>query len=127
MLFRSKVERTQALNDVPKEDGTYFFSSPRREPGFKVVQILEGGGVGMIVHAREGKLHIGREDGDMNFPNDPFISGTHLKVELTGDTLKLVDLDSKNGTYLKVSGEKELTHGDYIFLGKQLLRVEITN
>jgi pSer/pThr/pTyr-binding forkhead associated (FHA) protein len=81
----------------------------------------------MIVHARDGELQIGREGGDMNFPNDPYISGTHLKLAMAGDALKLTDLGSKNGTYLKISGEKSLAHGDYLFIGKQLLRVEITN
>jgi len=81
----------------------------------------------MIVHAKDGKVEIGREGGDMNFPNDPYISSRHLRVEMAGSALKLVDLGSKNGTYLRISGEKALTHGDYLFIGKQLLRVEITN
>ncbi len=122
-----KVERVPDYIDDPAEDGTYFFSSPRREPSFRVIQILEGGGFGMIVHAKDGKVEIGREGGDMNFPNDPYISSRHLRVELSGSALKLIDLGSKNGTYLKISGEKALTHGDYLFIGKQLLRVEITN
>jgi pSer/pThr/pTyr-binding forkhead associated (FHA) protein len=122
-----KVERVPEYNDDPSDDGTYFFSSPRREPTFRVVQVLEGGGSGMIVHAKDARVEIGREGGDMNFPNDPYISSRHLRVELEGDALKIVDLGSKNGTYLKISGETALTHGDYLFMGKQLLRVEITN
>jgi len=122
-----KVERVAPYNDDPADDGTYFFSSPRNEPSFRVVQVLEGGGYGMIVHAKDGKVEIGREGGDMNFPNDPFISSKHLRVEITNNVLKLIDLGSKNGTYLKISGEKALAHGDYLFIGKQLLRVEITN
>ena len=38
----------------------------------------------------------------------------------------LLDLGSKNGTYLRMHGTQALQHGDYLFLGKQLLRVEIT-
>jgi len=122
-----KVERVSEYNDDPADDGTYFFSSPRREPSFRVIQVLEGGGSGMIVHAKDGKVEVGREGGDMNFPNDPYISSRHLKVEMEGDAIRIVDLGSKNGTYLKISGETALTHGDYLFIGKQLLRVEITN
>ena len=40
--------------------------------------------------------------------------------------LVLTDLDSKNGTFFKIEGEHELVHGNYIFMGRQLLRVEIT-
>jgi pSer/pThr/pTyr-binding forkhead associated (FHA) protein len=122
-----KIERISEYDDEPNEDGTYFFSSPRREPTFRVIQVLEGGGCGMIVHAKDGKVEIGREGGDMNFPNDPYISSRHLRVEMEGNAIRIVDLGSKNGTYLKISGETALAHGDYLFLGKQLLRVEITN
>lgn len=123
-LFR--VEDVAAYDDNPEADGTYFFASPRVESNFRVVQVLEGGGDGMIVHAKDNAVVVGREGCDMNFPNDPYISGQHVKVELSGGTLNVVDLDSKNGTYIRIQGSCELSHGDYIFLGRQLLRVEIT-
>ena len=31
----------------------------------------------------------------------------------------------RNGTFIRVNGERVLKHGDYVFLGQQLLRVEI--
>jgi len=37
----------------------------------------------------------------------------------------LTDLGSKNGTFLRVVGEQALGHGDYVFMGQQLLRVEV--
>jgi pSer/pThr/pTyr-binding forkhead associated (FHA) protein len=123
-LFR--VEEVAPYDDNPESDGTYFFASPRVESSFRVVQVLEGGGDGMVVHAKENEVVVGREGCDMNFPNDPYISGQHVKVELSGGTLNVVDLESKNGTYIKIEGSSELAHGDYIFLGRQLLRVEIT-
>ena len=39
--------------------------------------------------------------------------------------LLVTDLGSKNGTFVRVDGEHALQHGDYIFMGQQLLRVEI--
>ncbi len=80
----------------------------------------------MVVHSVNNTATIGREGCDMNYPNDPYISGEHIKIEFTGGALQLSDMNSKNGTYLKVSGQRELVHGDYLFLGRQLLRVEIT-
>jgi len=121
-----RVEEVPPYDDEPEGDGTYFFSSPRTESSFRVVQILSGGGDGMTVHAPGTEVTIGREECDMNFPNDSYISGQHAKVEHAQGSLRITDLDSKNGTYMKVAGERELAHGDYIFLGRQLLRVEIT-
>ena len=42
-----------------------------------------------------------------------------------GARLTLTDLTSKNGTFLRIAGERALVHGDYVFMGQQLLRVEI--
>jgi hypothetical protein len=35
-------------------------------------------------------------------------------------------MQSRNGTSLRDKGQRELAHGDYLFVGRQLLRVEIT-
>ena len=122
-----RVESIPPFSDDPEADETYFFASPRTDSSFRVVQVLEGGGDGMVVCARENAVVVGREGSDMNFPNDPYISGAHVKVELVAGRLMIVDLGSKNGTYIKINGESVLAHGDYIFLGRQLLRVEIAS
>ena len=41
--------------------------------------------------------------------------------------MTLTDLNSRNGTYVRLKAERELSHGDYIFIGRKLLRVEITS
>ena len=124
-MFR--VEDVPPYDDTPEADGTYFFASPRESSSFRVIQVLEGGGDGIVVQSIQEEMNVGREGCDMNFPNDPYISGKHVKVARTDGRLVLVDRGSKNGTYVRVNGEAALTHGDYIFLGRQLLRVEITN
>ena len=43
-----------------------------------------------------------------------------------GTSFQLVDLGSKNGTFLRIHEEAPLQHGDYVFIGQQLLRVEVT-
>lgn len=122
-----RVDEVTPVNEQPAPDGTYFFASPYQDAAFKLVQVLEGGGDGMVVHAKDNVVVVGREDCDMNFPNDPYISAQHVKVEVVEGALTLCDVDSKNGTFIKIDGELELSHGDYLFLGRQLLRVEITD
>lgn len=124
-----RLDATPKDSSGPDPDQTYFYSSPKRPSPFRVVQVLEGGRDGMIYTARENSLQIGREDSDMNFPEDVFMSGSHAKVELGADgSFSLVDLGSRNGTYsrLRSDKEQELGHGDYVFIGHQLLRVEQT-
>ena len=113
------------IGPQPTDDGTYFFTSPPRPAYFRLLQRLQGGQLGLLMPAREPELHIGREDNDVNFPDDPFISGHHARLAFDGDQLTLTDLDSKNGTFLRIDGQQLLNHGDYVFMGQQLLRVEI--
>jgi pSer/pThr/pTyr-binding forkhead associated (FHA) protein len=123
-LFR--IDGPPKANDAPAPDGTYFYSSPKHPAPFKIIQILQGGSHGMAVCARGPSLQIGREGGDLNFPGDLYMSASHCKLEDNGGKLSLTDLNSRNGTYVRLKAERELGHGDYLFIGRKLLRVEIT-
>lgn len=110
----------------PDAESTYFYASPKRASKLRLAQRLRGGDVGLIFRARGDGVTIGREGNDMNFPDDPFISGHHAKVSIGADgRFTLTDLGSTNGSYVRVVDESPLVHGDYLFLGQQLLRVEI--
>jgi len=122
-----RLDRTPADSAGPDPDMTYFYASPKRPSPFRLTQVLRGGSDGMVVCSREATCSIGREDCDLNFPEDVFMSANHARITVAPDgTFSLLDNNSKNGTYLRIRGERELTQGDYVFLGHQLLRVEIT-
>ena len=109
------------------EPGTRFCGTPLRPWRFQLSQMLYGG-VGGVVHStRKKALTIGREACDVNFGYDRFISGRHARVEEREDGYFLVDLDSRNGTFYRLSPNVEvgLREGDYLFIGRELLRVEI--
>ncbi|MCB9567653.1 MAG: FHA domain-containing protein [Myxococcales bacterium] len=119
----------RALPDgTPDQEGTYRYSSPRPDGLFRVIQLLAGGGEGRISSARGGSLTLGREGNIVNFPTDRFISGRHARLDVASDSphLILTDTGSRNGTFVRIKGAQELFHGDYLFVGQQLLRVEIS-
>jgi pSer/pThr/pTyr-binding forkhead associated (FHA) protein len=120
-----EVQAPLVPSDEAEPDGTYYFASPRRIALFRVVQTLRGGDLGRAVHAETEVVTIGREGNDIDFPEDPFISGQHAQLTWNGGKIVLTDLSSRNGTFVRVAGERELLHGDYVFMGQQLLRVEI--
>jgi len=120
------VDAPPKIGDGPSSDGTYFYTSPKHQFLFRITQMLQGGTPGMSVLARQSSLQIGREGGDLNFPNDLYMSASHCKIEESSGKLTLTDLNSRNGTYLRIKEERELAHGDYLFMGRKLLRVEIT-
>ncbi|WAS98525.1 FHA domain-containing protein [Nannocystis punicea] len=112
----------------PDVNHTYSYTSPRPDARFRVVQLLAGGGEGRIVSAQATTLTLGREANHMNFPQDRFISGRHARLDSASDShhIILTDTGSRNGTFVRIKGAVELFHGDYIFIGQQLLRVEIS-
>jgi pSer/pThr/pTyr-binding forkhead associated (FHA) protein len=72
-----------------------------------------------------GILTIGREKGDVRIPDDPFLSQTHARVELRGESCILRDCGSTNGTFIEVMTAIELRPGDEIIIGGQLFRVAL--
>ena len=121
-----RVDPTPKDTSGPEADQTYFYSSPRRPSAFRITQVLEGGMDGIVCCAHEHTVQIGREECDINFPDDVYLSPRHARVEMSGESLELIDEGSQNGTYIRIRGERELSHGDYLFLGRNLLRVEVT-
>ncbi len=119
------IANAPMADDVPDNAGTYYSSSMPRPATLQITQHLRGGPTGWVFRLNGESLIIGREGNDINFPEDPFISGRHAEVRVTGGVLSVTDLGSRNGTFVRVNGEQVLRHGDYVFLGQQLLRVEI--
>lgn len=120
-----RLDLTPKLNETPDNEGTMFYGSPKAASPFRISQILQGGAYGMTVCARTNVLQLGREGGDLNFPADVYMSGSHCRIEENNGRFTLTDLNSRNGTYVRIKSERELGHGDYLFVGRKLLRVEL--
>ncbi len=107
-------------------DGTRYMGSPAPGGMFKILQIGIGGVVQNVYCLPESGAVLGREKGDIVFPHDKFMSGRHAQI-YTGDDDEcyLVDLNSSNGTWIKIWEKTRLRKGDYLFMGQQLFRVEV--
>jgi pSer/pThr/pTyr-binding forkhead associated (FHA) protein len=111
--------------DAAERDGTYYSCSMPRPALLEVIQHLRGGAIGAVFRLEHPVATVGREGNDIDFSDDPFISGRHAEIRLNGPSLSLTDLGSRNGTFVRIDKEQVLRHGDYVFMGQQLLRVEI--
>jgi len=123
-LFR--LEKVDAVSDDgPDNNGTSFYASPHGESGFRITQLFRGGRLGLTVHASGDSMVVGRDGTDVSFPEDLFMTGEHCRINNNNGSYTLTDLDSRNGTYVRIKQERELKHGDYVFIGRKLLRVEM--
>ena len=65
---------------------------------------------------------IGRQDGDIRFPEDVFLSPLHAKLSWEHDTLVVRDLGSRNGTWVFLEQAHRLLDGDLLLIGSQVIR-----
>ena len=110
---------------MPSGDDANIWGSPNPAAFGRLLQILEDGKTGEIRLLTGEQCNLGREQGEIIFPTDGFISGKHCCFYPSGDAIKMKDLGSSNGTYLRVKESAPLNHGDFLLIGNQMLRVEI--
>lgn len=122
LLVLEEVPLAESFRDA---EDTYYFGSVQPATGLRIRQILEGGFSGGGIMARGSMLTIGREGVEIEFPDDRFISGRHCALEFTPTGYTLTDLGSRNGTFIRLTSTATLSHGDFLFLGRQLLRIEV--
>lgn len=110
-------------------DGTRMFGTPLQPAWGRLTQVGRGGMAGDKFYLRGARVVIGREDGDLTFPNDPYVSREHasLKLEISGAAMAvyLEDLASANGTYVRIRGSAELSAMDTFRVGDQILRLRL--
>jgi pSer/pThr/pTyr-binding forkhead associated (FHA) protein len=109
----------------PLEDGTEVMGSPN--PGYwgKITVIIGRDVDGSAYPLLGDSVTLGRERGEINFPDDGYVSGLHARLSNQDGRVVLTDLGSSNGTFIKLQGERELRHDSYILLGQQLFRLSL--
>jgi pSer/pThr/pTyr-binding forkhead associated (FHA) protein len=107
----------------PTPDGTELMGSPN--PGYwgKLTVIIGRDITGAAFPLLGESVTLGRERGEINFPDDGYVSGLHARVSLRDGRVFLADLGSSNGTFIKVNGERAVGHDSFVLLGQQLFRL----
>ncbi len=104
-------------------DGTELMGSPN--PGYwgKLIVIIGRDVTGAVFPLLGEAVTLGRERGEINFPDDGYVSGLHARITLREGRAFLSDLGSSNGTFIKVNGERAIGHDSFVLLGQQLFRI----
>jgi pSer/pThr/pTyr-binding forkhead associated (FHA) protein len=108
----------------PLEDGTEIMGTPN--PGFwGRLSVIVGRDVdGSAFPLFGDAIVLGRERGDILFPEDGYVSGTHARISLRDGQVFLSDLGSSNGTFLRLRHERTIPTGSFVLMGQQLFRLE---
>jgi pSer/pThr/pTyr-binding forkhead associated (FHA) protein len=99
-------------------------ASPRTGQA-RLVTLLKDGSEGRSIPLGEGDADIGSQEGDITFPDDPYLSLRHARICCRAGTYTLRDLDSVNGLYVRLREAVELRDRDMVLIGQQVLRFEL--
>ena len=123
-LFRFEDFR-QVRPILPSEgDGTTVMGSPVRATWGRLAAVVAIDTRSAVWTLRKPDETLGRERGDILFPEDGFVSGLHCRVSCRNGRFFLSDLGSSNGSYVRIRGEYVLEPDDLMLLGQQLFKLE---
>ena len=101
MRFEIPFEVEKTLRPAV-EHGVVFFGTPVKPPWGRLRQLTAAGTSRDIYHLTRAEVTLGREQGDIVFGDDEFLSRRHAQVCFRGNRVTLVDLGSSNGTFVRL-------------------------
>ncbi|WP_394834161.1 FHA domain-containing protein [Pendulispora rubella] len=125
-IFRigQEIIRFEPLAPLPASpDGVERLGAPSKGYVGRIALIIGRDTTGNAFPVPEAGVHLGRERGDILFPEDGYVSGLHCHLAYAGGKLTLTDLGSSNGTFLRLREEVEVQNGDVLLMGQQLFRI----
>jgi len=127
-VFRigQEILRYESLPAVtPQPDGTERIGAATDGLVGRVSLVTGRDSVGNAFPVPISGIYLGRERGDILFPEDGYVSGLHCQLVVTGHRVSLLDVGSSNGTYVRMRGPRTLGNGDFLLLGQQLFRLQV--
>jgi pSer/pThr/pTyr-binding forkhead associated (FHA) protein len=116
-----RIEPIEA--STPGPDGVERLGSPSKGYVARIALVIGRDASGNAYPIPETGLHLGRERGDVLFPEDGYVSGLHCRIAYQNGQLFLTDLGSSNGSFVRLQAEAEVQNGDILLMGQQLFRI----
>jgi len=111
--------------EPPSPDGVERLGAPSTGYIGRIALIIGRDATGNAFPLPESGVQLGRERGDVLFPEDGYVSGLHGRLTCEGGRLFLTDLGSSNGSFIRLGEETELKSGDVLLMGQQLFRISM--
>jgi pSer/pThr/pTyr-binding forkhead associated (FHA) protein len=125
-IFRigQEIIRLERFGTPATKDGVELMGSPTTGYIGRICLIIGRETNGNCYAIPQGGLHLGRERGDILFPDDGYVSGLHCRIHEEGGRVLLTDVGSSNGTFVRISAPVPVPAGSMVLFGQQLFRVE---
>lgn len=93
----------------------------RVAPHFKLQHIKKDGTSGELYEMKEGRLSLGRSQGDLQYATDATLAALHARFYIENGQLLVEDLSDGKGVFVRLIATYTLQDGDAVLMGKQLL------
>jgi len=93
----------------------------------RLVVIAQDGTPGRQYPLTEDQTDIGREEGSILLPSDPYVSPRHARVFQRAGRFFVRDLASVNGVYVRIRSAERLQNADLVLIGLEVLRFEVVS
>jgi len=93
----------------------------------RLVVIAQDGPPGRDYALSHEQTDIGREEGTILLPSDPYVSPRHARILLREGRIFVRDLSSVNGVYVRIRAAERLQHADLVLMGLEVLRFEVVS
>lgn len=123
-LFRFKGALDPAPPFVPGKLQVYGAPVPSGQTNYCVEEILLGNRPGKATITSGPTLTIGKAKCDMTYAEDEALAPRHCEVSPMPNGATIRDLSGPLGTYVRISGERQLQPGERIRVGQQTLQLE---
>ncbi len=127
-VFRigQEIIRFEPLQPLPAAaDGVERLGAPAKGYVGRIALVTGREATGNAFPVPEAGVQMGRERGDVLFPEDGYVSGLHCRLTYEKGKVTLTDLGSSNGSFVRLHEEAELTSGDVLLMGQQLFRINM--
>lgn len=108
-------------------NGTRVFGCPKTPRYARLTMMTVEEKPRDVYYLSRAETILGREQGDIVFTEDPFMSRRHAAIRRDPNTnhFTLRDLGSSNGTFVAIRKSHPLSHGDFVRIGQHLFRLDV--
>ena len=87
-----------------------------------VLAVVEGNGKGQRYRIPAAGCWVGRDRGNILFPEDSFVSSHHATLTVREGRLCIRDEGTPSGVFVAIAGQETISHGTLFNVGRRLLR-----
>lgn len=102
-------------------------AQPQPSASARLIVIAQDGTPGRQYPLADEQTDVGREEGSILLPSDPYVSPRHARIFQRAGRFFVRDLASVNGVFVRIRSAERLQNADLVLIGLEVLRFEVVS